>query len=252
MIKRLQRYKAKHGFTMVEIIVVLGILAALTATIIPNINVEKNKMEEACGTARDLYYALQVNVTRYMMYEAPLSPAYRADPELGLMKYYINAHGNYPYVKGSNDNDPPDEMPIKADVFIEFQAKNDSIVFMNCANTAKELFQQKDEVKNTELGRLLSSELKSRLKFNDGYYYAKISYDPPADLSALDTVRVAWTAFSFHRRPKLETEDFSTYSIEHITFTGKDYKFKDTDICGTCSPDNGSMSGVGRIGTSLT
>lgn len=257
MIKKLQKYKAKHGYTMVEIIVVIGILTALAATIIPNINVEKNKMQEACGTARDFYYALQVNITRYMMYEAPLSPAYRAGSyddtkELGLIKYYINAHGNYPYVKGSDDGEPPNEMPVKADIFIEFQAKNDQIVFMNCANTAKELYKQGDDVKNTEFARLLSSELKSRLKFNDGFYYAKISYNPPADLTALDTVRVAWTAFSFHRRPQLLTDDFSTYTTEHLTFTGKDYRFKDMDICGTCSPDNGTLNGVGRAGTSLT
>ena len=55
MLKKLYKLKANRGFTIVELVVVVAIIAILTGTIIGGTNTQRKKILAANDTARDFY-----------------------------------------------------------------------------------------------------------------------------------------------------------------------------------------------------
>lgn len=73
MIHTLQRLKAKRGFTMIELIVVVGIIAVMLATVLVGTNNRQNRISSANSAAKDFYSALQTEFTNFQMFDGPLT-----------------------------------------------------------------------------------------------------------------------------------------------------------------------------------
>ena len=59
MIRYLQRLKAKKGFTVIELIVVIAIIGVLTAVIVSNAGTDREKKQSAYNAAQDFYSTVQ-------------------------------------------------------------------------------------------------------------------------------------------------------------------------------------------------
>lgn len=258
MIKYLQ---SKKGFSLIELIVVLAIIAVLSAVIFPMITNERARIREANNTARDFYAAVQSTFTKYSSYDGPLSPAYAANGDLGLLRHYPEMGGNYPF----DATTTPGNFPETTSIYLEVGAKNNKITFVNVLSAALSAsgssqaffnLAKKDAANmDTEFGRLLTDELNGRINYLDGFYYAKITYTAPysginSKMEA-STVKVAYALYMRYELPEA-TGPFSTYQIDNLMF-GDDNKLSNGEICGTCAPwNNTSGTYLGRIGTMIS
>ncbi len=262
MIRFLQKQKAKKGFTIVELIVVIAIMAVLMAVILPQIMTKKSVIDSANSTARDFYAAMQTVMTKYSLYEGPLSPAYQADLNLGEMRYFENMNGNYPFKKGSTSLNEP----ATTSLYVELETENNEITkvytyaiegsdsgYTNGAG----LFQlcNRDSANlNTEFGKLLKAELAGRINYRDGYYYAKVEYEKkttltiPAKMEA-ETVKVKYTGYCEKSLPgRSNLTEFrnktARFDDDYVLVTGR--------IFGVCAPYNATTKSVlGYEGTYL-
>lgn len=234
MIKRLQKLKARRGFTMIELIVVIAIIAVMSATVIVGLNTNKSKIEEANTAAADFYTAIQAEFTNFQMFDGPLTmtlnKAYNdnifnlgTNSDNGGIKYYPWAGGNYPFsglVVGGETH--ANGKPKAAAVFVEICARGGMLRHVNYANELETLLTMKGAIgsgnTNAQLCLVLANEMKDRMEYRDGYYYARISYTPPTwdaghPPSGYDfrnvSVHVSWAAFS---KDEL-TEDEATYTF---------------------------------------
>ena len=265
MIRFLQRQKAKKGFTIIELIVVIAIIGVLMAVILPSLTGERQRISAANSAARDFYAAVQTTVSKYSTYDGQLSPAYTANNNLGIVRYYPLMGGNYPfdasYAHANKDNDTP----IPASIYIMIHTKNDRILDVAAvtrakANTAANpgiytLLQRNAADRNTEFGRLLVNEIDDRLVFTDGWYYARVDFTYTTSAFGvvedikLNTVKVAYTAYSRNELPQA-SGSYDAFVNSSLTF-GSDYKLNTGDICGVCATDTATGERVGMAGTRL-
>lgn len=255
MIKYLQKLSRKKGFTLVELIVVIAILAIMSAVILLNIDNKSTRIKSANSAASDFYVAVQSAFTRYMTYPAPLSPTFRDNPDTTpFMRYYKGANGNYPYDMSSWGASPiaNENYPSPTKLNIEVKVVKNKIEYVNCGLGT--LYQPGGVIDKTtddgsEFGRLLKLEIEKRIEYQNGYYYASISCTPEYDtanaLKKMDTVIVDYTAFSYD---KLKNDSSADY-----TFSGRDNVLLNGDVCGTAAPSRDkSGNNIPRIGTGGT
>lgn len=269
MIRFLQRCKAKKGFTIVELIVVIAILAVMMAVILPSLTTERSRINQARSAAKDFYAAVQTAMSHYSTYDGQMSPAYQADSNLGIMRYYPVMGGNYPYDKESSPDATDADYPERTSMYIMVHAWNDiiedvAIVTRSVNNTTSDqgmfqLLKRSDDDRNTEFGNLLAGEIDYRVSFNDGYYYARVDFDYPVSILGtpedikLHTIKVAYTAYSAKELP-VSTGAFDNFVNSSLTF-GDDYKLNwgGGEVCGTCATwDTTNATCVGLQGTTLT
>lgn len=265
MIRFLQRQKAKKGFTIIELIVVIAVIAVMMAIIFPLFSVERSRKQEANSASRDFYAAMQSIMSMYSMYEGPLSPAYQDNPDYGEMRYYEKMGGNYPYKKGTTAGD----IPGTASLYVTINTKNSRItdIWTYVADGSDtgyadgeglyQLCKRKTENKNTEFGRLLKAEIEDRISYQDGWYYAKVTYKNvmsgtiPAKMEA-ETVKVEYTGFSRKPLPQGYSIFFTEYKNSFMTFGGQDNKLASGEIFGVCAPYNPTTgTTLGMAGTAL-
>lgn len=270
MIKYLQ---SKKGFTMVELIVVIAILGVMMAIILPNINTRKARISEARSTATDFYAACQSVFSKLSMFEGALSPKYKAEDAdhvaLGIMGYFRSLGGNYPIIPGAALND--DSVPTTTDIYLELHARGDRIESINVkaatesqgdeyfygfAKFLQSRTANQNAEWNKEFSRMMSEELEDRIKYQDGYYYAKIGFTaPPLPLTITerqmaDTVKVKWTAYTRDRLPEI-SGGAADYENANLMF-GDDFVLPGGEVCGTCAAWNDSAGNfVGLAGTTL-
>ncbi|MDE7229046.1 MAG: type II secretion system GspH family protein [Oscillospiraceae bacterium] len=266
MIRYLQRQIAKRGFTMIELIVVIAIIAALMAVILPSLTGERERINAANSAARDFYAAVQTTVSKYSTYDGQLSPAYINNNNLGVIRYYPLMGGNYPYDASYDHANTDSEPPLPASLYIMVHAQNDVIrdvaaVTRAQANTSANpgiytLLQRNAADRNTEFGKLLVNEIDDRLVFTDGWYYARVDFNYTTSVFGavedikLNTVKVAYAAYSRNELPQA-SGSYGSFQDSALTF-GSDYKLNTGDICGTCASwDSTSNTRIGMAGTRL-
>lgn len=269
MLRFLQKSKAQKGFTIIELIVVIAIIAVLTAVILPSLSSEKSKIQEARTAATDFYAAVQTVMSKYSLYDGALSPAYSVTEESshpGIMRHYAKMGGNYPYDKDAGLTDH--EFPAATSLYIMLQTKNNTVETVGVVSRAQSntssdagffrLLQRNSSDRSTEFGRLFTAEINDRVRFRDGFYYARVDFIPPINADKTinkqeinsETVKVAFTAYTVKELPKASG---SSASFENANlYFGSDFKLNCNMLCGTCAPIQSDKKYVGLSGTKLS
>ncbi len=267
MVRYLQRGKARKGFTIIELIVVIAIIAILTAVILPQLSSERSRKNEAKSAATDFYAAVQMVMSKFSLYDGKLSIAYTNNENLGLVRYYPMMGGNYPYDNGAGITDH--EYPAATSLYIMIEAKNGNIRTVGAVARAQsrnaaqpgffELLKRNSFDRDTEFGRLLTGEIEDWISFQDGFYYARVDFVPPKNADGTlnkteinsETVKVAWSAYASKELPAPKaTDSVATFTNNNLYF-GSDYKLSCGEVCGTCAHYDSSWTAVGDKGTKL-
>lgn len=230
---------AKRGFTMIELIVVIAIIAVMATAIVVGMDTKSSKVKEANSTASDFYSALQTEFTNFQMFDGPLTAtlnnAYKtfttmsADDPNGGIKYYPAVGGNYPFEGETSDGETHENgVPKTATVYLKLYASGNILRRVNYSNNLATLCGMSDAGnEDAQLCIVLKEGMKDRMTFKGGYYYAKVKYTPPTlspggYLSKYDYrscgVMVEWAAYT----PKEITSnaDTSTFKSNNVLRNG--------------------------------
>ena len=269
MIRFLQKQKSKKGFTIVELIVVIAIIAVMLAMILPAVSSQRARINEARSAAKDFYAAIQTVVNYFSGYEGQLlsndsitppgESVSDANKKKEVVRYYTALQGNYPF-----DPAYPGTAPVELAVpeeevymYIMVHAWNNTIQEIRVVSRTKsnpnqpkngmyQLLQQNPAETNTEFGLVLAGEIDKRVSFNDGYYYAKVVFDPGTDADdiGMRTVKVEYTAFC-RKAFELAPADYNDDYMNKLTF-GKDYvlNWNGGEVCGTCAANDTGLAGT--------
>lgn len=263
MIHKLQRLKSKRGFTILELVVVIAIIAVMVASVLVSGNSRQSRINSANTAAYNFYSALQTEFTNFQMFDGPLTMTLNdvyagkksgisgisdihANSEYGGIKYYPEAGGNYPYAGVTATGETHlNGTPKTAELYLEFRVTNGNIKVW-WANTMNALISAGAPA-NSELSAVLEQEMARRIEYNDGYYYAKVSYTLPTSSTSgfskydyrATSVKVDWTAYT---KKQMKATDSATYRFksQNLLFNGQ--------VCGVCA---GNGSSLGTTGTTL-
>ena len=261
MIQRLQRLKSKRGFTMIELIVVIAIIAVMAGTVLAGSSGRREKVLEANNTASDFYSAIQAEFIGFQMFDGPitmrlLNEAYvpqiaiPKNGNFGGLKYYPYAKGNYPCGEVPAGEDYRTAKPKTAHLYVRIYVLGGMLRYVNYANDLANILGMSGSGNSTaELCRVLEQEMKERIQYKDGYYYARISYTEPtpssmssalspSDYSAV-SVKVDWTAYCSKALTSADADN--TFKAQNVLSNGA--------ICGVHTA-NGFTS-LGTTGTSF-
>ncbi|MBD5129029.1 MAG: prepilin-type N-terminal cleavage/methylation domain-containing protein [Ruminococcaceae bacterium] len=270
MIKRLQIFKAKRGFTMIELIVVIAIIAILAAMILPGLNTRKAAVDEACSAARDMYNVAQSIFTKYSLTEAPLNLGLKNEGNEAekdssktyseCVRFYKKAGGNFPCTPGTIT---VSDLPKDTDLYIEVCAEKGIITEVNVAaaapdsdNTAfQTLLKRGEDTKDTIFGTAFKNDLETRLDIHEGYYYIKVNYTAPPAVGPnpaeyVNPVKVAMSSYSKTRLPIFGGGGWGDYETQHLFFHQHCFT-KDSLIIGVFSPYTAGKT-IGDEGTYLS
>lgn len=242
MIRSLQKMKAKRGFTMVELIVILAVLAILAAMILPGLDTTKALKKEANSAARDMYNVAQSIFTKYSLYEAPLNLQLKASGNTAekdgseyseCVRFYKKAGGNFPCFPGTIS---VSDMPKSTELYMEIVVSEGSIDEVNVAASSPApsrgstatafltLMQRGTATQNSTFGIIFMNDLESRMDVHDGYYYLRVNYTAPTPIPPATTadyvnpIKVVFAAYTKNQLPTC-TSAWSDYEAKNLTFT---------------------------------
>lgn len=228
MIRYLQRLKAKKGFTMVELVIVIGIIAVLAAVILSNSGTENKKIQAANNAAQDFYSTVQYSFTKYMKYEADLSIAI-AEENKGktndsdkIMMYYPLLNGNY---------------PTNRLTFVKMFVNRNQIQYVQTFKTPKDMINETSTSCKSKFDELLKNDFDTVMESNvDGYYYALVTFEGSAVSAAnVKSAPVKVHSAYYSARPFAEVAgDVTTYRVNNLEFESY-CRLSNENICGVCS-----------------
>ncbi len=218
MIKYLQDRRNKKGFTLVELIIVIAIIAVLVAITAPLFTSDDATRMAVNTYASDFFTGLQYNMTRYQKTEADISPA------LALDQSFIK----FDSTVGQN---------ILTHPFIYIEAHFDNgLQYVHVNETLAQLVLDTSTTSNTAFEKQIQNDMDSLInKEGKGYYYAVVTMN------------------ANYNNLKVITAHFTDQRITDPTPTN--LMFVDQSellngfYCGTCTSDNTSGAYVGNIGT---
>ena len=226
MIRYLQRLKAKKGFTVIELIVVIAIIGVLTAVIVSNAGTDREKKQSAYNAAQDFYSTVQYSFTIYMKYESDLSLAIKNETASinssdKIIKYHSKLNGNYPQNKMT---------------FIKMFIDKNQIKYVQTFTALKDMLSENTTVCRNKFDELLLNDFGTLMESNvDGYYYALVTFEG----AGADPTQAPVKVHSAYYSPNPFTEvngatDGVDYRINNLKFESW-CRLSNGYICGVCS-----------------
>ena len=222
MIKYLNRLKCRKGFTIVELIVVIAIIAVLTAALLVNlIGGNTDKILAANANAEAFFPACQLAFTRAQLTERDLVTYTEEDVSSG--KVFIE------YKDGKN------QIPDGNYLFVEAKFQQSGMVGLHINFTLNELMARDDFTTDmTDLEKYFAKNISEYLADSyDGYFYGLIDND----------FKVTYTHYCDYRFPTWNGTDVYDTFCDSLMLTS-DGKLKGNHgILGTCAdamPTTGS------------
>lgn len=284
MIQRLHRLKNKRGYTVLELVIVVAIIAIMSATIVAGSTTRQSRIREATSTAKDFYTTIQTEFTRFQMFDGPLTMSlqkqYNASPNsavtsrrYGGMMWFPKVGGNYPispdaskmaslYVNSDASEWRTKGVPPVAGLTVEVHVINNKILSVDWDYTTASLFakgiDEESDLERSELSAVLQLELDRRMEYKDGYYYARVVYVSPGEAAVLGSggdpsyakckatpVYVLWAAYCREQM----TSDASTYTFRtnYVTNSGQIVGIVGGDVLGA----EGGSEILGAPGTNV-
>lgn len=246
MIQYLQKLQRKRGFTLIELIVVLAIIAVLAAIIIPGLSGKGEKIRAANMHARDFYSGIQYVMTHFQMTESYVTPeigmAEKAGTAQAFVKYSQEYGQNvlvYPYTY----------------IYVRVQSNTDFTV--NVGRTYTEMLDTAAIATETLFEKAIREQLSKVLAADyEGYCYAVVyNGGTNVNISTRDitgkpqNIRVLTTHFTTDALPVV-TGSGTDYINNNLMFAGTG-ELMGGVICGTCSSDKNSSTNafVGDAGS---
>ena len=259
MIKQLHKMRAKRGFTMIELIIVVAIITVLAAMILPSLDTKKAAIDDANSASRDMYNVAQSIFTKYSLTEAPLNLGLKAEGNEAekdstkkyseCVRFYKKAGGNFPCKAGTIT---VSDMPETTELFIEVVAEKGIITAVNVAasdNTGyadmyytpkalKTLLMRGTDTQGTMFGEMFKNDLETRIDVHEGFYYIYVNYTaPPKEggkpAAYTNPVKVNYAAYSKARLPQLSGESaWNNYRLDYLDFSKGNYINKQGQIIG--------------------
>lgn len=219
MIRYLQNLKGRKGFTLVELIIVIAIIAILLALTLPMFSNDDAKRSSVDTYATDFYAGLQYNLTRYQKTEAPVSPALAADTS-SYLKY---------------DADVGQNIFTEDYLYIELYYDR-GVKYVNVANRLAALTGVAPAASDTAFEQQLEKDMNEIInQATSGYYYALISME-----GTYNNLRAVTVHF---------TEERITDPTPSLLVFADYAELENGMLCGTCTSDNKKGAYVGEIGT---
>ena len=245
MIRKLQKLKSKRGFTVLELVVVLAIIAIMAGTVLSSSSNRRDRVKDANSTAKDFFVTIQTEFTRFQMFDGPLTmslqkqygsnvDAVSTSAKYGGMMWFPRVGGNYPLSTSQVlDSGWREDLPESTGITIEVHVVNNKILNVDWDWTTADLLERVDDTQTgdarSELSAVLQLELERRMEYRDGYYYARVAYaaptgsidgtgQSPGDYKA-KPVNIAWSAYCANQL----TGDENTYTFRtsNVNFNGQ-------------------------------
>lgn len=226
MIRYFQNLKAKKGFTMVELIIVIAIIGVLIAIVAPLFSTDDARKDAADIYASDCYSGLQYGFTRYQKTEADITPQLALPTEQTYIKFNADTGGNV----------------LTSTIYIEIKY-DQGIQYVHISDSLFKLTKMGDGASSTAFEKLIENDMNDIINGGSkGYYYAKVTMDTSYNL------KVKTVHFLEERLPEIvgSVGDYRTNNLHFIDFG----IIASGSICGTCSSEKNSTNDyVGNIGT---
>lgn len=245
MIKYLQNMKRKRGFTIIELIVVVAIIAVLAAIIVPGLNGKNEKIRAANMHASDFYSGIQYVMTHFQMTESYITP------EIG-MKNTTDPQAFVTYAQTYGQN-----VLVFPYTYIYVKVDSNTDLTVNVGRTYSEMLDTTEIATETLFEKAIREQLSNVLKADyTGYCYALV-YNGGSQVNlgtreltgSPQNIRVITTHFMFDELPTV-SGSATDYINDNLMFS--DYGvLVNGSICGTCSYDKNSVTNtyVGDIGS---
>ncbi len=233
MIRYFQRLKAKKGFTMIELIVVIAIIGILTAVILANVGTEREKIQAANAAAQDFYSTVQYSFTKYMKYEADLSLEIANEnktilPANRIINYVRELNGNY---------------PVNKTTIIRMFVDQNQIQYVQAFKSVESMLSDASTSCKTKFDELLMNDFETLMVSNvDGYYYALVTFSGAGTIPSPAPVKVHSAYYSPQSFIEL-TGDTTAYRVNNLTFENNN-RLSNGSICGVCSSAKYTVSGI--------
>lgn len=238
------KFLRKKGFSLIELVVVLAIIAVLIAMILPTLSTRDSNMHASRLAARDFYSATQHLFTKYSKYEGELYPGQKEDTGK-IINYDKSLGGNYPttlYICLA--------MCVRKGKIVYVDAvgaDNPTVAEMN-------LYTQGHVGDETSFEKMLKQDIEPLFMQQDGIYYAYIFFRNNATLipestGNTNTVRVLGAAYCQTELPPCGG-DYNDFMAKYLLLQ-KNGLNANEDYLGVCSSfeDNILNDIIGNPGT---
>lgn len=242
------KHLRKKGFTLVELVIVIAIIALFTAMLLPGLTASGSLKNQVTEGARDFYVATQHLFSKFAKLETTIATVTGAANEHDPQQVVI-------YDRDFGGNRPNNKYAFVMMHVVNTQIQNVVAFSGEKPQTAMaSVLQNQDEATNGAFETMFQSEMQSLFEAQDGFYYALVKYDDSLGTKAGSVVKVVMAGYGDKRLANYpagqKTDDtayFKSFRDEnlHIMDEGQLYN---GDYFGVQSSEmfNGSYIGEGN------
>lgn len=217
----------KKGFSLVELIVVIAIIAVLLAMILPSLSSREANKKASILVARDFYSATQSLFSKYSKYEDYIYYGQKDDASK-IIDYNKRLGGNYPKNHYTG---------------IAMKVKNSKIEYVDAASgdsatlCEMNLFKKSGVSDVTNFEKMFANDITPLFYMQDGMYYAYIYFENNENKATgeenTNTVKVLAAAYCPDELPPCGTE-YDEFRLKYLHLVDNGLNANE-DYLGVCS-----------------